>query len=134
MLSDCCDRVVLVSLCSEHVDLVRMVELSPDSRGHVETTELLIWSPDLDSARTDTWPGLLWSEADLPSELLILSWWVNLSSLRQLFRALVSRHFEVPLDSLFVTGASGMEKEAATAGIGMIPVNKNLNGLSHECN
>ena len=38
----------------------------------------------------------------------------------------------VPLESLFVTDASGIEKEAATAGIGMIPVNENIYAFSNE--
>ena len=44
----------------------------------------------------------------------------------------MSRHFVASLESLFVTDASDIEKEAATAGIGMIPENINSNGVYHE--
>ena len=99
MLSDW-DAVVWVSLCREHVDLVRMAEFSPDSSGQVVT---LIWSPDGDPVTTAMLPCLLLlcllcREADLPRLLDTLT-----SLLTLVFR-------------------DSREKEAATAGIGTMPV------------
>ena len=99
-----------MSLCREHVDLVRMAEFSADSRGQVVT---LICSPDL---------------APLITTAMLLCLLVREADLARLLVTLLSC-----LTSLLVFRDS-REKEAATAGMGTIPEHNNIISKQYSLN